>query len=48
MGFSGNLVILAILYYGGTMVQLGQISIGELTSFFLYTIYSMFSIDYSG
>jgi ABC-type multidrug transport system fused ATPase/permease subunit len=39
MGFSGNLIILAILYYGGSLVHLGQISIGELTSFFLYTIY---------
>jgi ATP-binding cassette subfamily B (MDR/TAP) protein 10 len=39
MGFSGNIIILAILYYGGSLVQQGAISIGELTSFFLYTIY---------
>ncbi|KAJ3276049.1 ATP-binding cassette sub- B member 10, mitochondrial [Terramyces sp. JEL0728] len=39
MGFSGNIVILAILYYGGSLVNSGLISIGELTSFFLYTIY---------
>lgn len=38
-GLSGNLIILAILYYGGTMVQSGAISVGELTSFFLYTAY---------
>lgn len=41
MGFSGNMVILAILYYGGSLVQAGAISIGELTSFFLYTIYGI-------
>jgi putative ABC transport system ATP-binding protein len=39
MGFSGNMIILAILYYGGSLVQQGVVSIGELTSFFLYTIY---------
>ena len=39
MGFSGNVIILAILYYGGSLVQSDQISIGELTSFFLYTAY---------
>ncbi|TPX47553.1 hypothetical protein SeMB42_g03282 [Synchytrium endobioticum] len=38
-GLSGNIVILALLYYGGGMVQSGAISIGELTSFFLYTAY---------
>ena len=31
--------MLAILYYGGTLVQSGVISIGDLTSFFLYTAY---------
>ncbi|KAJ2998322.1 ATP-binding cassette sub- B member 10, mitochondrial [Globomyces sp. JEL0801] len=39
LGLSGNLVILAILYYGGSLVQMGEISIGELSSFFLYTAY---------
>ncbi|KAJ3296847.1 ATP-binding cassette sub- B member 10, mitochondrial [Borealophlyctis nickersoniae] len=46
-GLSGNLIILAILYYGGSMVQAGQITVGELTSFFLYTAYvgtSMFGL----
>jgi ABC-type multidrug transport system fused ATPase/permease subunit len=42
MGFSGNLIILAILYYGGSLVQTGVVSIGELTSFFLYTVYGNF------
>ncbi|KAJ3196354.1 ATP-binding cassette sub- B member 10, mitochondrial [Irineochytrium annulatum] len=39
MGFAGNIVVLAILYYGGSMVQSGAISVGDLTSFFLYTAY---------
>ncbi|KAJ3333551.1 ATP-binding cassette sub- B member 10, mitochondrial [Blyttiomyces sp. JEL0837] len=38
-GFSGNIIMLAILYYGGSMVQSGAISTGDLTSFFLYTAY---------
>jgi ABC-type multidrug transport system fused ATPase/permease subunit len=38
-GLSGNLIILAILNYGGAMVHDGLISIGDLTSFFLYTAY---------
>ncbi|KAH6590081.1 hypothetical protein BASA61_005374 [Batrachochytrium salamandrivorans] len=38
-GLSGNLVMLAILYHGGNMVQSGAISVGELTTFFLYTVY---------
>ncbi|KAI8851224.1 P-loop containing nucleoside triphosphate hydrolase protein [Chytridium lagenaria] len=39
MGLSGNVVMLAILYYGGSMVQSGAITVGDLTSFFLYTAY---------
>lgn len=39
MGLSGNIVILAILYYGGSLVAEGLVTIGELTSFFLYTAY---------
>jgi len=38
-GFSGNVIILALLYYGGSMVRDGAMSIGDLTSFFLYTAY---------
>ncbi|KAJ1534161.1 ATP-binding cassette sub- B member 10, mitochondrial [Nowakowskiella sp. JEL0078] len=39
MGLSGNLVMLSILWYGGSMVAAGDITVGELTSFFLYTAY---------
>ena len=37
-GLAGNSVILALLYYGGSMVRDGLLSIGDLTSFFLYTV----------
>ncbi|KAL2918818.1 hypothetical protein HK105_201652 [Polyrhizophydium stewartii] len=38
-GLAGNLIMLAILFYGGSMVKNGAISVGELTSFFMYTAY---------
>ncbi|TQB70735.1 ATP-binding cassette permease mdl1 [Monascus purpureus] len=44
----GNLTILALLYFGGGMVQSGGISIGELSSFLMYTAYagsSMFGLS---
>ncbi|CAG8974166.1 hypothetical protein HYALB_00013603 [Hymenoscyphus albidus] len=39
-GFFGNMTILALLYSGGSMVKDGLISIGELTSFLMYTAYA--------
>jgi len=39
-GFMGNMTILSLLYVGGGMVSNGTISIGELTSFLLYTAYA--------
>ncbi|KMU81103.1 ATP-binding cassette sub-family B member 10 [Coccidioides immitis RMSCC 3703] len=47
-GFTGNMTILALLYVGGGMVQSGGITIGELTSFLMYTVYagsSMFGLS---
>ncbi len=44
----GNMTILAILYVGGSMVKSGAISIGDLTSFLMYTAYagsSMFGLS---
>lgn len=44
----GNMTILCLLYVGGGMVQAGSISIGELTSFLMYTAYagsSMFGLS---
>jgi ATP-binding cassette subfamily B protein len=34
----GNTLILSILYYGGQLVIEGELTIGDLTSFVLYTI----------
>ncbi|TAQ90909.1 hypothetical protein B7494_g752 [Chlorociboria aeruginascens] len=39
-GFFGNMTILALLYSGGSMVKSGIISIGDLTSFLMYTAYA--------
>ncbi|KAL2870813.1 ATP-binding cassette permease mdr2 [Aspergillus lucknowensis] len=39
-GLMGNLTILVLLYVGGGMVKSGAISIGELTSFLMYTAYA--------
>ncbi|PGH21638.1 hypothetical protein AJ80_03071 [Polytolypa hystricis UAMH7299] len=47
-GLMGNMTILCLLYVGGGMVQSGAISIGELTSFLMYTAYagsSMFGLS---
>lgn len=39
-GFMGNMTFLAVLYVGGSMVKSGAISIGDLTSFLMYTAYA--------
>ncbi|KAB8446230.1 hypothetical protein FH972_025212 [Carpinus fangiana] len=39
-GWAGNMTILALLYVGGGMVQNGTISVGELSSFLMYTAYA--------
>ncbi|KAE9986433.1 hypothetical protein EG328_005659 [Venturia inaequalis] len=39
-GFMGNMTILALLFFGGGMVKSGAISVGELTSFLMYTAYA--------
>ncbi|PPQ64552.1 hypothetical protein CVT24_008454 [Panaeolus cyanescens] len=38
-GWSGNVTILALLGYGGTLVSQGAITVGDLTSLLLYTAY---------
>ncbi|GIY79627.1 ATP-binding cassette sub-family B member 10, mitochondrial [Caerostris extrusa] len=40
----GNLIILSVLYYGGTMMNENQITIGSLSSFLLYAAYVGISI----
>ncbi|TKA62596.1 hypothetical protein B0A49_08613 [Cryomyces minteri] len=39
-GFAGNMTVLAVLYVGGGMVKNGTITIGELSSFLMYTAYA--------
>ncbi|KAH7329739.1 P-loop containing nucleoside triphosphate hydrolase protein [Rhizoctonia solani] len=38
-GWSGNVVVLGLLAYGGSLVSRGQISVGDLTSLLMYTAY---------
>ncbi|KAK7511715.1 P-loop containing nucleoside triphosphate hydrolase protein [Phyllosticta citriasiana] len=47
-GLMGNFTILGVLYVGGAMVKSGAISIGDLSSFLMYTAYagsSMFGLS---
>ena len=39
-GLMGNLTVIAVLYVGGSMVKNGSITIGELSSFLMYTAYA--------
>lgn len=39
MGFLASAAIMTVVYYGATLVVHGNLSIGSLTSFILYTIY---------
>ncbi|KAL9112567.1 MAG: hypothetical protein Q9227_003138 [Pyrenula ochraceoflavens] len=39
-GFMGNMTVLSLLYVGGSMVSSGAITIGDLTSFLMYTVYA--------
>ncbi|CRK97642.1 CLUMA_CG011027, isoform A [Clunio marinus] len=43
-GLSGNAIIMSVLYYGGTLVNEGQMTIGALTSFILYAGYTAISL----
>jgi len=38
-GFAGNVTILALLGYGGSLVSKGLISVGDLSSLLLYSAY---------
>lgn len=38
-GLSGNLIVLAVFYYGGIMMTESQITIGDLSAFLLYAAY---------
>ena len=45
-GLSGNMIILTVLYYGGSLVTTDVISVGSLSSFILYAAYV--GIGFSG
>lgn len=38
-GWSGNVTVLCLLGYGGNLVSKGVVSVGDLTSMLLYTVY---------
>lgn len=44
-GMSGNVIIMSVLYYGGLLVNDGQMTIGALTSFILYAGYTAISLS---
>ena len=39
MGFVGNCAIITLLTYGGHLVSIGQLTVGDLTSLLMYTAY---------
>lgn len=39
-GFSGNVVVMAVLYYGGSLVSSNTLTVGALTSFVFYAGYT--------
>ncbi|KAK0076457.1 hypothetical protein PV325_000365 [Microctonus aethiopoides] len=45
-GFSGNAIILSVLYYGGVMISDSTITVGSLSSFLLYAAYT--GVSFSG
>nr|CAH7720941.1 unnamed protein product [Callosobruchus chinensis] len=43
-GFSGHVIIISVLYYGGVMVSSNTITVGNLSSFLLYAAYIGISV----
>ncbi|KAG4076326.1 hypothetical protein HA402_005769 [Bradysia odoriphaga] len=43
-GFTGNIIIISVLFYGGSLVTDNSITIGALTSFILYSGYTALSL----
>ena len=39
LGFSGNITVLALLWYGGSIVTQGDLTVGDLASFMLFTAF---------
>ncbi|XP_076648336.1 ATP-binding cassette sub-family B member 10, mitochondrial [Halictus rubicundus] len=44
-GFTGNAIILSVLYYSGVMISNSTITVGSLSSFLLYTAYVGISLN---
>lgn len=44
-GFSGNVVIISVLYYGGALVSNHDLTVGALTSFIFYAGYSALAMS---
>lgn len=44
-GFSGNVIILSVFYYGGVMVSNSSVTIGSLSAFLLYAAYVGISLN---
>lgn len=42
---SGNLGMVTVLYYGGHYVNEGLITVGDLSTMLLYSVYAGFSIS---
>ncbi|KAJ8981301.1 hypothetical protein NQ317_004038 [Molorchus minor] len=44
-GFSGNIIIISVLYYGGVMLTSNTLTVGNLSSFLLYAAYIGVSVS---
>src|SRR6185503_16847825 len=44
LGFAGQGAIALVVWYGGHLVSTGQMTIGDLTAFLLYTLVVAFSL----
>ncbi|XP_014295524.1 ATP-binding cassette sub-family B member 10, mitochondrial [Microplitis demolitor] len=44
-GFTGNAIILSVLYYGGVMISDAAITVGNLSAFLLYAAYTGMSLS---
>lgn len=44
IGFAASTAIAAVLWYGGTLVIAGQMGVGDLTSYMLYTLFLSFAL----